>query len=86
MSINIGAIIATFLVVIFQIIPVAAYWDLNITPHHGINAGAFGMSSFILTIITDLLVLAIPLSVFINLNMDSATKLGLIFVFLTSGL
>lgn len=78
--------VATFLVVIFQTIPIAAYWDLDIEAQRSINAGAFGMSSFILTIVTDLCVLAIPVAVFVKLNMSLATKLGLILVFLTGGL
>lgn len=78
--------VTTLLVVVFQTIPIAAYWDLSLTAERSINAGAFGMSSFILTIVTDLLVLAIPVAVFAKLNMSLATKVGLIFVFVTSGL
>lgn len=78
--------VAVFLVVIFQTIPIAAYWDRTLTVKHSINAAAFGMSTFIFTIVTDVLVLAIPIYTFMGLKVNMATKLGVIMIFLTGGL
>lgn len=78
--------IAVFLVVIFQTIPIAAYWDMTLTVKHSINAAAFGMSTFIFTIVTDVLVLAIPIYTFRSLNVNMATKIGVIMLFLAGGM
>lgn len=85
-TINVCLMVAVFLVVIFQTIPIAAYWDITLTAKHKINAAAFGMSTFIFTIVTDVLVLAIPIYTFMGLKVNMATKLGVIMIFLTGGL
>lgn len=77
--------VATFLVVVFQTIPVAAYWDSSLKVERSINAGQFSISTAILTIITDVLVLAIPVYAFIGLKVNRATRIGVIFIFMTSG-
>ncbi|KAG8169934.1 hypothetical protein KVR01_000679 [Diaporthe batatas] len=43
------------------------------------------MSTFIMTIVTDILVLAIPIWAFIGLNVNLATRITVIMIFLTSG-
>ncbi|ROW05705.1 hypothetical protein VMCG_05214 [Cytospora schulzeri] len=84
-TINVCLMVAVFLVVIFQTTPIAAYWDKSLTVKHSINAAAFGMSTFIFTIVTDVLVLAIPIYTFIGLKVNIATKVGVIMIFLTGG-
>lgn len=78
--------ISTFLVVIFQTIPIAAYWDKTLPVQREIDAASFGMSTFIMTIVTDVLVLAIPVWAFIRIKVNLATRIGVIMIFLTSGL
>lgn len=78
--------ISTFLVVIFQTIPIAAYWDKTLPVQRNIDAAAFGMSTFIMTIVTDVLVLAIPVWVFIGIKVNLATKIGVIMIFMAGGL
>ncbi|KAL1882853.1 hypothetical protein Daus18300_000491 [Diaporthe australafricana] len=85
-TINICLMISTFLVVIFQTIPIAAYWDKTLPVQRSIDAAAFGMSTFIMTIVTDVLVLAIPVWVFIGIKLNLATKIGVIMIFMTGGL
>lgn len=78
--------VAIFLVVLFQTSPVAAYWDSSLTVERTINAGVFAISTAGITILTDILVLAIPVWVFAGLKMNKSTKAGLIVVFLLGGL
>ncbi|KAI3393106.1 hypothetical protein diail_4735 [Diaporthe ilicicola] len=85
-TINICLMISTFLVVIFQTIPIAAYWDKTLPVQRSIDAATFGMSTFIMTIVTDVLVLAIPVWTFIGIKVNLATKIGVIMIFLTGGL
>jgi hypothetical protein len=82
---NIALMIAIFLTVILQTIPIRAFWDQSLTPQHQIDGPVFYISTAIITIVTDFLVLLIPLWVFVGLKMRLAAKLGLIVVFLTGG-
>lgn len=82
---NIAQMIAIFLVVVFQTIPVKAYWDWSITPSRTINGPSFYISTAAITVMTDILVLAIPIWIFSGLKMRVAAKVGLIFVFLLGG-
>ncbi|KAF5243573.1 hypothetical protein FANTH_8152 [Fusarium anthophilum] len=82
---NVALMIAIFLTVVFQTIPINAYWDLSIKPERQIDGPVFYISSAIITIITDVLVLLIPFWIFIGLKMRIAAKLGLIVVFLMGG-
>ncbi|CAG7559401.1 unnamed protein product, partial [Fusarium equiseti] len=83
---NIALMIAIFLTVIFQTIPIQAYWDLSLKPSRQINGANFYISTAIITIVTDFLVLLIPFWVFVGLKMRMAAKVGLIVVFLAGGL
>ncbi|KAF4499911.1 hypothetical protein FAGAP_3912 [Fusarium agapanthi] len=82
---NVALMIAIFLTVVFQTIPINAYWDLSIKPERQIDGPVFYISSAIITTITDVLVLLIPFWIFIGLKMRIAAKLGLIVVFLMGG-
>lgn len=73
-------------VVIFQRIPIRAYWDPNVTAIYTIDSGKFILASAGTTVVGDVLVLSIPIWLFSGLRVRLATKLGLIFVFLLSGL
>ncbi|KAF5602542.1 integral membrane protein PTH11 [Fusarium pseudocircinatum] len=82
---NVALMIAIFLTVVFQTIPINAYWDLSVKPERQIDGPVFYISSAIITIITDVLVLLIPFWIFLGLKMRIAAKLGLIVVFLMGG-
>ncbi|WZH50305.1 hypothetical protein QYS62_011549 [Fusarium acuminatum] len=82
---NIALMIAIFLTVVFQTIPINAFWDLSIKPERQIDGPLFYISSAIITIVTDVLVLLIPFWIFLGLKMRIAAKLGLIVVFLMGG-
>ncbi|CAI4219557.1 unnamed protein product [Parascedosporium putredinis] len=82
---NLAMMVAVFLGVIFQTMPVRAYWDHSITPKYTIDGVAFYISTAIITIITDFLVLFLPFLIFLGLKMRLAAKIGLMMVFLTGG-
>ncbi|KAF5544161.1 integral membrane protein PTH11 [Fusarium phyllophilum] len=82
---NVALMIAIFLTVVFQTIPINAYWDLSVKPERQIDGPVFYISSAIITIITDVLVLLIPFWIFLGLKMRIAAKIGLIVVFLMGG-
>ncbi|KAH8650726.1 hypothetical protein BGZ61DRAFT_375548 [Ilyonectria robusta] len=82
---NIALGIAIFLTVIFQTIPINAYWDLEVEKERQIDGPMFYISTAIITIVTDFLVLLIPFWVFLGLRMRLAAKIGLIAVFLMGG-
>ncbi|VTT78232.1 unnamed protein product [Fusarium fujikuroi] len=85
-ALNIVLMIAIFLNVVFQTIPINAFWDVSITPERQINRPAFYISSAIITIFTDILILLIPFWIFLGLKMRLAIKLGLMVVFLIGGI
>ncbi|KAH6973068.1 hypothetical protein BKA56DRAFT_659954 [Ilyonectria sp. MPI-CAGE-AT-0026] len=82
---NIALGVAIFLTVIFQTIPINAYWDLKVEKKRQIDGPMFYISSAIVTICTDVLVLVIPFWVFLGLRMRLAAKIGLLVVFLMGG-
>ncbi|KAH7303803.1 hypothetical protein B0I35DRAFT_401904 [Stachybotrys elegans] len=79
---NLAMMVATFLVVVFQCRPISGAWDLvDMQTAECIDPLTFTMSTAVITIITDLLVLAIPFWIIIGLKMPSKVKLSLIGVF-----
>lgn len=77
--------IAIFFVVVFQQVPVYAVWTPSITPSMKIDKVKMFIATAVLTIVTDVLVLVIPVYLFIGLRMRIATKVALITVFLLGG-
>ena len=79
---NIGLMIAIFLVVLFQCNPIAFNWNTTIAGGKCIQQGTFYVATAALTIFTDLLVLALPFWIFLDLKMPLKLKIALICVFL----
>ncbi|GJC92583.1 hypothetical protein ColKHC_01409 [Colletotrichum higginsianum] len=84
-TVNLATMVAIFLVVLFQTIPINAFWDPTIPKQREIDGPLFYIVSAIITIITDFFVLAIPFWIFLGLKMRMAAKIGLIVVFLAGG-
>ncbi|KAK1482094.1 hypothetical protein CCUS01_15844 [Colletotrichum cuscutae] len=84
-TINLATMVAIFLVVLFQTLPINAFWDSTIPKQREIDGPLFYIVSAIITIITDFFVLAIPFWIFLGLKMRMAAKIGLIVVFLAGG-
>lgn len=85
-AVNLMLMVAIFFVVIFQQIPIRSFWDLSVPPTRIIDSQTFDIVTACITIITDILVLSIPIWLFAGLQMRLGTKMGLILVFMTSGL
>ncbi|KAI8287068.1 hypothetical protein K4K60_012929 [Colletotrichum sp. SAR11_57] len=84
-TINLLTMVAIFLTVLFQTIPINAFWDMSVKKQREIDGPLFYIVSAIITIITDFFVLAIPFWIFLGLKMRMAAKIGLIVVFLAGG-
>ncbi|TDZ29896.1 hypothetical protein C8035_v003779 [Colletotrichum spinosum] len=82
---NLLTMVAIFLTVLFQTIPINGYWDSSVQKQREIDGPLFYIVSAIITIITDFFVLAIPFWIFLGLKMRMAAKIGLIVVFLAGG-
>lgn len=85
-AINVCLTVATVLATIFSCIPISGYWDPTQQVHHEINHASFIMSTSFLTIMTDILVLAIPFWAFVKTQLPLTTRLGVIMIFMTGGL
>ncbi|GKT83769.1 CFEM domain-containing protein [Colletotrichum tofieldiae] len=68
-AINLATMVAIFLVVLFQTIPINAFWDSTIPKQREIDGPLFYIVSAIITIVTDFFVLAIPFWIFLGLKM-----------------
>lgn len=78
--VNMAEMVAVFLVVIFQCSPVESFWNLKLG-QHCINQKSFALSTALLTILTDIIMVALPFWVFLGLQMSNKKKIALILVF-----
>lgn len=78
--INMAEMLAVFLVVIFQCSPVESFWDLSLG-QRCIDQKSFALSTALLTILTDVIMVALPFWVFLGLQMSNKKKIALILVF-----
>lgn len=85
-TINICLTIATVVTTIFATIPISGYWDPKHQVQHEINHAGFIMATSCLTILTDILVLAMPFWAFMKTQLPLTTKLGVVMIFMTGGL
>lgn len=85
-TLNLMFMIAVFLVVLFQSTPIKASWDTNVKAISHIDFGDFAVATACITIVGDIFVLAIPVWLFLGLQMRLSSKLGLIAAFLLSGM
>ncbi|KAK2787081.1 hypothetical protein FQN52_007347 [Onygenales sp. PD_12] len=74
--------IAIFLVATLQCLPISANWDPAVMATATCVDNSFHVTISSLTILTDILVLALPFWIFLGLNMPVASKVGVIGVFL----
>ncbi|KAF4962176.1 hypothetical protein FSARC_9750 [Fusarium sarcochroum] len=86
MIFNLCQMVALFICWVFQCTPIDFYWDKT-PPKEGtcINEHAFLVSTASLTIMTDLLVLILPLWIFIGLKLPLRVRLAIIGVFTLGG-
>ncbi|KAH7024452.1 uncharacterized protein B0I36DRAFT_387023 [Microdochium trichocladiopsis] len=84
-ALNIAMMLAIFIVVIFQCSPVAAIYDPDVKGTC-IEQGLFYVVTAGLTVLTDVLVLALPFWIFLELKISRKKKMALIGVFGLGGL
>jgi len=76
--------IATFLVSVFSCLPVAGFWDsaIKADPNTKCVDNSFSVITAGLTVLTDILVLALPLWIFLGLKMPTKQKIAVIGIFM----
>jgi hypothetical protein len=67
----------------FQCMPFAYNWDKSIPGGRCFNLGAFANSSSVPNIVTDVLILLLPMRTVIQLEISMGKKMGLLLIFLT---
>ena len=77
---------ANVLVAIFECTPVSYYWDKSIAGGRCIDTNAYFRWSTLLNIITDVVLLIMPLPVVWRLQMSRNIKVGLTLTFLTGSM
>ncbi|KAI0843629.1 hypothetical protein F5Y06DRAFT_255411 [Hypoxylon sp. FL0890] len=78
---NTVLMVAIFLTVIFQCIPIEMNWNL-LVPGHCIEQFKFGVAAASLTIMTDIVSVALPFYIFLGLKINRNRKIALIGVFM----
>lgn len=66
--------------------PVSAYWSTKQDPTRCIDYNTFGAWISLPHIVSDLLIMALPLPVLLRMQMALAKKLGLVFTFFTGSM
>ncbi|KAI0011537.1 hypothetical protein F4779DRAFT_573135 [Xylariaceae sp. FL0662B] len=78
---NTALMVAVFFTVIFQCLPIEKNWK-PLAEGQCIKQFDFGISTACLTILTDLIAVALPFYIFLGLKMNKRRKIGLIAVFM----
>ncbi|KAL7624628.1 hypothetical protein AAE478_006197 [Parahypoxylon ruwenzoriense] len=73
--------VAIFITVIFQCIPIEMNWH-PLVPGHCIEQFKFGVVAACMTIMTDVVAVALPFYIFLGLKINKNRKIGLIGVFM----
>ncbi|KAK6833381.1 hypothetical protein PG987_008075 [Apiospora arundinis] len=77
--------VAIFFAVLLQCLPIEANWDMKARANAKCIDNAFHITISSITILTDILVVALPFYVFLGLKMRRATKIAVICVFALGG-
>ncbi|OTA53344.1 hypothetical protein K449DRAFT_305979, partial [Hypoxylon sp. EC38] len=78
---NTALMVAIFLTVILQCIPIEMNWNLTV-PGHCIEQFKFGVVAACMTIMTDIVSVALPFYIFLGLQINKNRKIALIGVFM----
>ncbi|KAK5652348.1 hypothetical protein OQA88_10540 [Cercophora sp. LCS_1] len=76
--------VAVFLVALLQCLPIAANWDFALKAAPGTKCvdNSFHIAISFITVVTDILVVALPFWIFLGLKMPRAAKIAVIGIFL----
>lgn len=81
MAIVISYSIGIILALIFPCNPIAANWDLSIKEYKCIDKAGIYLATAAVNVITDFLILTLPIPMVIRLQMPKMQKIGLIIIF-----
>jgi hypothetical protein len=79
---NISQMVAVFFAIVLQCTPVAFNWDPTIRGGHCVDRRILFVSTAVFNIVTDILILGLPLYVFSTLRIPRRAKIALLVVFL----
>ncbi|KAK1751626.1 hypothetical protein QBC47DRAFT_307527 [Echria macrotheca] len=79
---NVAQMVAVFFAITLQCLPIAFNWDLTIRGGRCVDRPILYTSTAGFNILTDLLILGLPLWIFVDLKIPRRTKIALLFVFL----
>jgi hypothetical protein len=85
-TVNILHMIGALFALIFQCFPIEANWMPNLGGARCVDKRILYTTTSSITLLTDLLVLALPIYIFSGLKIPRKTKIALLFVFLLGGL
>lgn len=86
MVIVMGYSISTILTLIFPCSPIKKAWDVTIVEGHCINRGAVYLVQAITNIVTDVILLLLPIPMVWKLQMPVPQKIGLVILFIIGSL
>ncbi|KAL1910008.1 hypothetical protein Sste5344_004197 [Sporothrix stenoceras] len=81
-TINLMQMVGVFVALIFQCTPIAFNWDRTIKGGHCVDQRLLFVLTSAFNILTDIIVLGLPLYILVDLKIRRRTKFGLIFIFL----
>ncbi|CAK7203914.1 hypothetical protein SEUCBS139899_006664 [Sporothrix eucalyptigena] len=81
-AVNLMQMVGILVTLIFQCTPIAFNWDPTIPGGHCVDQRLLFVSTSAFNIVTDLIVLGLPLYILADLKIRRRTKIGLIFIFL----
>ncbi len=81
-TVNLLQMTAVFFVILLQCQPFAFNWDPTIKGGHCVEQRILFTTTAAFNILTDLVVLGLPLWILVDLNIPKRTKVALMFVFL----
>lgn len=82
LAFNTLLMVAIFITIIFQCLPISYNWDRSIKDGRCIEQATFYVVTAAISLFTDILVLGLPIWIVIGLNMACKMKLAVIGIFL----
>ena len=79
---NIAQMIAVFFAITLQCLPISFNWDFTVRDGRCVDRRVLYTCTAVINIVTDLLVLGLPIWIFTSLKIPKRTKIALMFVFL----
>ena len=80
--VNLAQMVGVFFAIVLQCLPVSFNWDPTVRGGRCVEQRILYTSNAAFNILTDLLVLGLPLYIFSDLAIPKRTKVALLFVFL----